>query len=303
MGCPSGPGGTSGGQAASRRGLATSKRRCLVRRAIAVAAFVLVTQIVWWAQPVGLFTALEWVAPGIVWRVPTDAPIVALSFDDGPHSTYTPQVLTILSRHRAHATFFLIGQRAVAHPEVVAAIKAGGHEVGNHYFHEGTALADGRPAFAAKLLRTEHALGLQGPAKLFRPPSGIAWPWQLRQARELGYTCVLGSAYPHDPSHPPVRYIEWIIQKNMAPGAIVILHDGISDPTRGIRALPEILAEGQRRGLRFVTVGELLEASRGGRATRALDRRRQAAPWPGQLRDHAAPFLSRAASTDAIRAR
>jgi peptidoglycan/xylan/chitin deacetylase (PgdA/CDA1 family) len=106
---------------------------------------------------------------------------------------------------------------------------------------------------------------MQGSAKLFRPPSGLAWPWQLRRARELGYTCVLGSAYPHDPAHPPVGYIEWLIKKNTVPGAIVILHDGIADPTRGIQALPAILAEGQRRGIRFVTVGELLDHTRGRR--------------------------------------
>ncbi|MBI1894513.1 MAG: polysaccharide deacetylase family protein, partial [Candidatus Rokubacteria bacterium] len=73
--------------------------------------------------------------PGLVWRVPTADPLVALSFDDGPHPTYTPQVLAILARHDAHATFFLIGERAAANPHLVARIRAGHHEVGNHYLH------------------------------------------------------------------------------------------------------------------------------------------------------------------------
>jgi hypothetical protein len=92
---------------------------------------------------------------------------------------------------------------------------------------------------------------------LFRPPSGLAWPSQLREARDLGYVAVLGSAYPHDPAHPPVRYIEWLVKKNLVPGAIVILHDGISDPSRSIQALPGILAEGERRGLHCPTLGGL----------------------------------------------
>jgi hypothetical protein len=71
---------------------------------------------------------------------------------------------------------------------------------------------------------------------------------------------VLGSAYPHDPAHPPIWYIRWLIGKNLAPGAIVILHDGISDPTRTIEALPAVLAEGRRRGLQFVSIGRLLGA-------------------------------------------
>ena len=88
--------------------------------------------------------------------------------------------------------------------------------------------------------------------------SRLAWPWQLKRARQLGYTCVLGSAYPHDPAHPPVGYIRWLVKKNLVPGAIVILHDGIADPSRGIEALPDILIAGRERGLQFVTVGVLM---------------------------------------------
>jgi len=73
---------------------------------------------------------------------------------------------------------------------------------------------------------------------------------------------VLGSAYPHDPVHPPVWYIEWLVRKNLAPGAIVILHDGIPDPTRSIEALPAVLAEGRRRGFQFVPIGRLMDAAR-----------------------------------------
>jgi hypothetical protein len=69
---------------------------------------------------------------------------------------------------------------------------------------------------------------------------------------------VLGCAYPHDLMHPPVRYITWLIEKNLVPGAIVILHDGISDPTRSIQALPHILPVGSQRGLRFVSIGALV---------------------------------------------
>jgi peptidoglycan/xylan/chitin deacetylase (PgdA/CDA1 family) len=225
---------------------------------VALAALFLVAQAIWWTEPVAVFDALQWALPNVVWRVHTTEPFVALSFDDGPHAEHTPEVLAILAQHGAHATFFAIGQRAAAHPELLAAMKAGGHEVGNHYLHRGTALGDSTTAFVAKLARTEQIIGLRQSPKLFRPPGGLAWPWQLREARERGYTCVLGSAYPHDPAHPPVRYIRWLITKNMVPGSIVILHDGISDPSRSIQALPDILAEGERRGIRFVTVGELL---------------------------------------------
>ena len=186
---------------------------------------------------------------------------MALSFDDGPHPQFTPQVLEILDRHQAKATFFLIGERALRHPDLVARIKDAGHEVGNHYFFNGTTLGHSDRDFLDYLQRTEKAIGLSHPPRLFRPPGGVAWPRQLELAQERGYRCVLGSAYPHDPVHPPVWYIEWLTAKNLAPGAIVILHDGISDPTRSLAALPGILAAGERKGLSFVSIGSLMEAA------------------------------------------
>jgi peptidoglycan/xylan/chitin deacetylase (PgdA/CDA1 family) len=237
-----------------------SRRRRLVRLGILFLGLAAVSQVVWWTEPAALFGVLEWAAPGVVWRVRTNEPIIALSFDDGPDPTYTPQVLDILAQHEAHATFFLIGHRAMERPDLVAAIKEGGHEVGNHYLQRGTSLSDSREVFAEKLGRAERIIGSREALKLFRPPGGLAWPEQLEEARQQGYTCVLGSAYPHDPSRPPVDYIEWLVEKNMVPGAIVILHDGIADPSRSIEALPSILSEGQRRGLRFVTVGELIKS-------------------------------------------
>jgi peptidoglycan-N-acetylglucosamine deacetylase len=154
--------------------------------------------------------------------------------------------------------FFLIGERALRYPEVVARIKAEGHEVGNHYFKNGATLGHSDAEFLSYIEQTEKAIGISARGKLFRPPGGVAWPRQLRLAREQGYECVLGCAYPHDPIKPPVRYIQWLVEKNLAPGTIVILHDGISDPTRGIRALPHILSEGRRRGPKFVSIGELM---------------------------------------------
>ena len=115
--------------------------------------------------------------------------------------------------------------------------------------------------FVRYLEQTERAIGLAEGSKLFRPPGGVAWPRQLVRAQEHGYTCGLGSAYPHDPVHPAVWYIRWLIEKNFVPGTIVILHDGISNPTRSIEALPHILEAGRQRGLSFVSIGELKKAS------------------------------------------
>jgi peptidoglycan/xylan/chitin deacetylase (PgdA/CDA1 family) len=225
------------------------------------AAIAAVALFVFWVEPLSILPLLEPLTPQIVYRVQTARPLIALSFDDGPHPVFTPQVLEILQRYDAKATFFLIGERAMRHPDLVAQIKAAGHEVANHYFKNGSILGHSEEEFLALFKETERAIGTPEGPKLFRPPGGVARPRQLTLARENGYSCVLGSAYPHDPMHPPVRYIRWLVEKNLVPGTIVILHDGISDPTRAIEALPHILDTGRRRKLKFVSIGELRAAS------------------------------------------
>jgi peptidoglycan/xylan/chitin deacetylase (PgdA/CDA1 family) len=209
-------------------------------------------------QPLWAFDVLAWATPRIVWRIQTTERVVALSFDDGPAPDHTPRVLDILSAHRVHATFFLIGDRAVAHPEVVRRLRSEGHEVGNHYFTIHSTVGASDSDFLANLERTEEVLGLHGPGKLFRPPGGRIRSSQLRLAEERGYRVILGSAYPYDPAHPPPAYIRWLVTKNLAPGVIIILHDGIRDPSRMVAALDSILTAGERRGFRFVTIGDLL---------------------------------------------
>jgi peptidoglycan/xylan/chitin deacetylase (PgdA/CDA1 family) len=230
----------------------------LIGSALVVAIWFLV----FWIQPLGAVRIFERLTRNVIYRMRVELPLVGLSFDDGPHPTFTPQVLDILERHDAKATFFLIGERALRYPELVTRIKAAGHEVGNHYYKDGSTFVHSDAEFLRYLEQTEIAIGPMEEPKLFRAPGGVAWPRQLRLARAQGYLCVLGSAYPNDPVHPPVWYIRWLVKKNLAPGTIIILHDGISDATRSIEALPQILQSGRQRGVRFVSVGKLMRASR-----------------------------------------
>jgi peptidoglycan/xylan/chitin deacetylase (PgdA/CDA1 family) len=200
------------------------------------------------------------VFPDILWRVETAAPQAALTFDDGPAPDHTPAVLSILARHGARATFFMIGERAARSPELLRAIRREGHEIANHYYDKRSNLRAADADFEANLLRTEAILDMAGPTRLYRPPGGFIRGSQLELLEKHGYRCVLGSAYPYDGNRTPAWYIRWLVAKNLGPGAIVILHDGIADPSRTLAALDDILVAGERKGLRFVPVGELLKA-------------------------------------------
>jgi len=208
-------------------------------------------------QPFWAIRALSKAFGGCVWYVETSKPIAALSFDDGPDPENTPRVLDLLRQHGFHATFFLIGENAARHPGLVARIRAEGHEAGNHYLVNGATLLDTDEEFTERLTRTEALLGKPRPT-LFRPPGGVCWPGQRLIASARGYTCVLGSDYPYDPTRPPVRYMQWLVAKNLKPGAIVILHDGGGDRSKTMEALPRILDTLDERGLRGVSVSELL---------------------------------------------
>ena len=238
--------------------MATELARWVRRLLAGFTALLVVGAVVIATQPLWAFDALGWATPHILWRVDTKEPLVALSFDDGPAPDHTPEILDILARHHAQATFFLIGDRAAAYPDLVARLRSEGHEVGNHYLTIRSTLRDTDEQFVAKLTRTEEILALHPPIKLFRPPGGRIRSSQRRLAEEHGYRVVLGSAHPYDPVHPPVAYIRWLIAKNLAPGVIVILHDGIRDPSKSIAALDSILTAGEAKGLRFVTIGRLL---------------------------------------------
>ena len=264
-----------------------------------VVTLILTALYVFFVEPLWMVPLLERMTPNILYRARTKQLLVALSFDDGPNPEFTPQVLALLQQYDAKATFFLIGERAEGNPELVHRILAGGNEVGNHWWRDGTVLWQSERGFVEGLERTGKAIGLaegrndnSGGAsgssdrggqnlsgveaakaassrhtpKLFRPPGGVAWSWQLRLAKERGYTSVLGCAYPHDPMKTPVWYQRWLIEKNLAPGTIVILHDGIKDPTRSIETLRHILAEGKLRGLKFVSISELVDAGGAERA-------------------------------------
>jgi peptidoglycan-N-acetylglucosamine deacetylase len=253
---------------------------------LCLGAFVVFVLYVVFVQPLWIVPLLERLTPQVTYRARTNLPLVGLSFDDGPHPDYTPQVLEILRRHNARATFFLIGDRALRHPDIVAQIKSSGSEAGNHYFYTrmGSMMSHSDREFLRNLERVGQAVGLnehstddgtnrgsgdaaggvKKPLKLFRAPGGIARPRQLTLARERGYTPALGCAYPHDPGRPPLWYIRWLVAKNLKPGTIIILHDGIKNPTRTIEALPHILREAEKRKLRVVSIGELLATANWG---------------------------------------
>lgn len=205
-------------------------------------------------------TGSEAYAATVTFRTGPSGRLVALTIDDGPTGEWTPQVLEILRRHGAKATFFRVGQRAQAAPDLVAQTADAGHEQGNHtWAHDDLTHHD--RAFDLDTLGRTHELLVkltgQAPA-LCRPPYGRIDSVGLAACAELGYAVTLWSSHvTGSNAHGDVD----AILRRASSGSIVLLHDGGSEPNPSLMTqLDRLVASMTEAGYRFVTVSELLAA-------------------------------------------
>jgi peptidoglycan/xylan/chitin deacetylase (PgdA/CDA1 family) len=215
-----------------------------------------------------LWTAPQWLIqkvarwyPGCLYQVPTEAPLVALTIDDGPDPASTPLILTELRRQDARATFFLITDRLRGHEPLMRRLVGEGHELGNHFTQDRPSIRLSLPAFEADLLQAHRDLAPWGHPVWARPGSGWYSQAMIGVLQRHGYRCVLGSVYPFDAAIPSVAWATRYILRNVRPGAIVVLHDGGSRGRRTARVLAGVLPELRRRGYRVVSLSELVAAA------------------------------------------
>jgi peptidoglycan/xylan/chitin deacetylase (PgdA/CDA1 family) len=218
---------------------------------------------------------------GTITHVATREPIAALTFDDGPHPVYTPRLLEILASHGARATFFMVGQAAQAHPELVRRVAQAGHAIGNHSWDH--------PAFPrlsererqAQLRRWEQAVAPFG-HRLFRPPYGEQ---SLRSRLSLlrrRYCVVAWNVEVGDWWDPDAQRLADQLVERLTPGSVIVLHDAlVRHPSRQrepmlrrrpladrgamLAAVDQFLARVGSR-MAFVTLPELLRRGRPQRA-------------------------------------
>jgi peptidoglycan/xylan/chitin deacetylase (PgdA/CDA1 family) len=190
---------------------------------------------------------------------------VALTFDDGPHPVTTRAVLEILRRYDVRATFFLLGHKVEAHPEIVREIQAAGHTLGIHGFqHDHLFCLRSSRYVRAQIRRTQRAIerACGVTTTLFRPPIGFASHLTFRGAEHAQVRLIAWSVRSLDGlrSARPPRVAQRVLA-HLEDGAIILLHDAAErdDFTpASIRALPQILDALRERAYRAVDVEELL---------------------------------------------
>jgi peptidoglycan-N-acetylglucosamine deacetylase len=187
---------------------------------------------------------------------------IALTFDDGP-STYTPQILALLERAHQHATFFVTGYGATAYPDYLRRIAADGDAFGDHTVTHTQLLredpAKQRWELASTAARVEAATGVR--PTVFRPPYGSSTTAINTLARQLHLLPVIWTIDTRDWSLPGVPAIVETALRGLAPGDIILMHDGGGPRSETVQALSQILPVLARRHLTSVTVPQLLNAS------------------------------------------
>lgn len=216
--------------------------------------------------------ALNWLATSykfqlfgrMIARVNTQEKAVAFTYDDGPNSPYTDGLLDVLNEFDAKATFFAVGENIKNNIETVRRMIEEGHELGNHSYSHQQLVNQSLGTIRSEIQKTDDLLSNLGAQSqtLFRAPYGIKrirLPWELARRNKIS---ILWDVDPKDFENPGPETIADAIVRNVKPGSIILMHDGMHDgnPDRSetVTATKLALEQLQKEGYKFKTVSELM---------------------------------------------
>ena len=174
----------------------------------------------------------------LIWSLPTDEKVLYLTFDDGPIPEVTPDVLDILDRYNAKATFFCVANNAMKYPLLLKEIVNRGHAIGNHTYSHKEGWKTSLFGYLKDFLKAENILGKSG---LFRPPYGRISPQQitaLKKHTKIVMWDVLSADFD---VNIDFKQCAKNVINSAQKGSIIVLHDSIKAQDRVLKALPLIL--------------------------------------------------------------
>jgi len=195
----------------------------------------------------------------------TDHSYLCLTFDDGPNPEYTPQILEILEKNNAKATFFVVGEFVNYHPQIVRQIVEAGHEIGNHTFSHPDLRDLSEDQIQDEIERTESVISAITGSRsaLFRPTYGLYDSSTVSLVERLGYRFVTWSdgLYTRDWELRGVDVLINTIMTYSKNGSIVLVHDAGGNRDQTVEAVKFVIPELMKKGFQFVTVSDLLHIS------------------------------------------
>lgn len=179
---------------------------------------------------------------------------IALTFDDGPHPRYTERLLDGLKERNVHVTFFVTGEHAELHPDIILRMQQEGHLIGNHTYSHIQLQTGNWEEFRNELVRTNDIItNITGEEVIFvRPPYGT---WKKSLEDELNMFPVLWDVDPLDWCTDDVSVIVERVVSETKEGCIILLHDYYDT---SVTAALQIIDQLLERGYEFVTVEEIM---------------------------------------------
>jgi peptidoglycan/xylan/chitin deacetylase (PgdA/CDA1 family) len=199
--------------------------------------------------------------------------LLALTYDDGPNTAWTPKLLEVLDKQGVKATFFSIGHYAKEQPALLREVAAAGHSIGNHTYNHVTMALHRDDTIREELRRTTEAIEEAGVEmatvhgrRLMRPPYGRRRPGTLRVLREEGYVPICWSVMFWDWNKGvTTEKIMRKAERHIKGGDVLLLHDGNCiamgwDRRHSVEATDLILQQWkEQEGFEFVTIPEMIE--------------------------------------------
>ncbi|WP_238177400.1 polysaccharide deacetylase family protein [Kribbella sp. VKM Ac-2566] len=195
-------------------------------------------------------------ATSSVAQVSTTSKYVYLTFDDGPSSRYTAQILRILRAYGARATFFEIGQNVARYPSLTRRVYQQGNSVQNHTWSHPDLRHVSSSAFRSQVQKTDRYIRAQTgyTPRCLRPPYGGTNKLVSRRAAALGKSIRLWTIDTRDWSRPGTSVIVRRALAHVHSGSVILMHDGGGNRSQTVAALPTILRTLKARGYGFTTM-------------------------------------------------
>lgn len=178
--------------------------------------------------------------------VTTSAGTVYLTFDDGPHPTWTPKMLAVLRKYGVRAVFFEIGQNVATYPSVTRSLRTYGNLIGNHTWSHPDLTLLSNTGVTSQLNRMESALGYR--PRCVRPPYGATNSRIATIIADRGQRQILWTVDPRDWSRPGTWTIVNRVLANVGPGSRILLHDGGGDRSQTVAAVDILIPKLRARG-------------------------------------------------------
>jgi peptidoglycan/xylan/chitin deacetylase (PgdA/CDA1 family) len=209
-----------------------------------------------------VYRILQPTFPNCLWGGDSKTKAIALTFDDGPHPQYTPQVLAVLDQYNICASFFWLGICVNRSPEIAKAVSDRGHWIGLHgYYHHSFPLLS--PTDLKQSLEQTQA-AIYNVCKLppeqvrdVRPPNGLFTPATLKLFWEWNYRPVMWSVVPEDWVCPGVSVVVQRVLQQVTNGSLIVLHDGVCGGQDVAATIESLIPQLLEQDYQFVNVDTL----------------------------------------------